>query len=362
MIGGEPLDGERRQLIESAGMRVVNRYATAEAGIVAAACGREPAVDAMHLYTDRAAALPSPDGLLLTSLTPFAGKVLLNASLGDHGDLSERRCDCGFGRLGISSWISGLGSEERLTIEGMTIRLASLHAIVARVLGAAGAPPDQSQLWRLPAADGGARLAVVVSPRITVDPEALIGAILEELGRQGELGRLTAEVWSQAGALQVLAAEPKLSPATSCCRWRARPEHGSVAEPDHGADLGSRGARQVVDEDDVDRETRSQQLLESIHDSAPHRADVATGAWHDPDRPAGTALLDNLIAEHVAVDLQHLRHQRRVQPLAPWHLQPIALALAAEGQQRQGPAARAATGHRASDVARAGPSAARCRG
>jgi hypothetical protein len=211
VIGGEPLDAERRTLIESAGLRVVNRYATAEAGIVAAGCGREPTADAMHLYTDRAAALPSPDGLLLTSLTPFAGKVLLNASLGDHAELSERRCDCRFGELGMSSWISGLGSDERVTIEGMTIRLADLHAIVVRVLAAAGEPPDQSQLWKQPAAEGGSRLAVVVSPRVGTDPQALSAGILEELRRDGELGRLTAEVWSQAGALQVRVAEPKVS-------------------------------------------------------------------------------------------------------------------------------------------------------
>jgi hypothetical protein len=211
VIGGEPLSASQRELLESAGLRVVNRYATAEAGILAAGCGREPSADSMHLYTDRAEILQSPDGLLITALSPFAGKVLLNASLGDHGELSRRECDCVFGKVGMSTWISGLGSEERMTIEGMTLRLADLHGIVTRVLAASGARPDECQLWRLPDDQGTARLAVVVAPRVPVEPRALIDAIFAELSRQGELGKLTAAVWSEAGALEVVTAEPKVS-------------------------------------------------------------------------------------------------------------------------------------------------------
>jgi len=212
VIGGEPLSAERRRLIESAGLRVVNRYATAEAGIVAAACGRETSPDAMHLYSDRVAALQRPEGLLLTSLSPFTGKVLLNASLGDQGELRERSCDCAFGMLGMSTWISGLGSDERVTIEGMTFRLADLHEVVTRALADRGAKPDDCQLWRLPERDGMAKLAVVVAPRVRVERAAVAEAIFDELSRRGELGRLTAAVWSQAQALEVVAADPRISP------------------------------------------------------------------------------------------------------------------------------------------------------
>jgi hypothetical protein len=210
VIGGEPLNTERRQLIESSGLRVVNRYATAEAGIVAASCGHEPTSDAMHVYTDRAAALQSPHGLLLTSLSPFAGKVLFNASLGDQGELRQGHCDCGFGKLGMSSWLSRLGSDERVTIEGMTLRLADLHAVVTRALALSGVGPDECQLWTR-SKEGATRLAVAVAPRIGVEPAALLDAILEELGRQGEVERLTAAVWSQAGALEIVVADPRVN-------------------------------------------------------------------------------------------------------------------------------------------------------
>jgi hypothetical protein len=211
LVGGEPMGEHRRSLLEASGARVVNRYATAEAGIAAAACGCEPDDDAMHLYTDRVAALESGEGLLLTSLSRFAGKVLLNASLGDRGALGERECDCAFGRLGMRAWISGVETDARLTVEGMTLRIADLGAIVARLLSRRGARPDDYQLRVTERPQGLTQIEVLVSPRFAIDRATLGDAILTELAGTGRIERLTAQVWSQARALKVVSEEPRPS-------------------------------------------------------------------------------------------------------------------------------------------------------
>ena len=52
--------------------------------------------------------------MLFTSLSPHAGKVLLNADLGDAGVLERRTCSCALGQLGLDLLVRHVRSTAKL--------------------------------------------------------------------------------------------------------------------------------------------------------------------------------------------------------------------------------------------------------
>ena len=62
----------------------------------------------MHVYAERLALITGEalgdeaSRLLFTTLSPHNGKILLNADLGDSGQLLQRSCDCPLGRAGLT--------------------------------------------------------------------------------------------------------------------------------------------------------------------------------------------------------------------------------------------------------------------
>src|SRR5207244_6140003 len=124
--GGEALSPRRREFIESSGAAAMARYVTTEAGLVAGACPARRGCDDMHVYLDRLALVPAAEGgpdapatLLFTSLSPHAGKVLLNTDLGDVGRLDTTPCGCRLAELGYGQRLSGVRAHDKLTAEGM---------------------------------------------------------------------------------------------------------------------------------------------------------------------------------------------------------------------------------------------------
>jgi len=205
--GGEPLTEERHRFINRAGLKVFPRYVATETGLVAAACP-EAAAGEMHFYKDRLAVIGHDGNLLFTSLTVHAGKIMLNVELGDCGELTVKPCACPFGDLGFDLHLANVRSNEKLTVEGMTVLVSELHAAIE----AAAGRPDCCQLWQTQDERGLNKLVIAVSPDVTdLDESKFIAAVLDRLRRGRPGSALAADVWRQAGTLQVVREQPQWS-------------------------------------------------------------------------------------------------------------------------------------------------------
>ena len=154
----------------------------------------------------------SPAPLLITTLSPYSGKVLLNADIGDRAVIEERGCGCRFGRLGLVTHLRKVHSRHLQTSEGMTVPVAQLLDVVHEQLAPLGATRNDYQIQEVRNESGASRLTLVVSPRLYIEPQALVGKLLDGLAARNPGARLAADVWRQAGTLTVESAPPVLTP------------------------------------------------------------------------------------------------------------------------------------------------------
>ena len=173
----------------------------------------------MHLYTDRVAiiggacvqgndAVP----LLITTLSLHTGKVLLNTDLGDFGRLIVRPCDCVFGKLGLDQRVSEVRSQERLTVEGMTVPSVVLDALLGRLVEEVGGVPDLHQFWPTQTEAGLGRLIVALSPDLgPLDEARFLEALYDRMLTGGPGLDLAARFWKQAGTIRIVREYPRQS-------------------------------------------------------------------------------------------------------------------------------------------------------
>ena len=194
ILGGEPISGRKRRLLEDEGDRVYPWYGAVDFGRVAIGCLAPESADDMHLLTDRFAAhvvrLPSDAGsvgrgrLLLTSLVPEVHRRMLNLDSGDRADLRTRSCGCPFENLGLAQHVGGVHSTEKLTLDGVTLAADLVQELASELLPAAcGGSPEDFQLVELEGDDGLTRLIVRVHPSLRVSPsivEAVVHRALVE--------------------------------------------------------------------------------------------------------------------------------------------------------------------------------------
>ncbi|MBL0170677.1 MAG: hypothetical protein IPP90_08080 [Gemmatimonadaceae bacterium] len=210
--GGEPLTDRRRAVIESTGARVHPRYVATEAGLIGAGCVSRSEADDMHVYTDRIALLRSHDDLLLTTLSEHTGKVLFNTNLGDTGELSTRECPCAFGQLGLTTHLSQVRSQSRLTVEGMSVMGSDLDAALADAVRRVGGPPDSFQYRRASPPHQLDGIVIAVSARVEIaDEGAFVNAVYDGLRARGPGQRLAADLWQQARVLRLVREEPQMT-------------------------------------------------------------------------------------------------------------------------------------------------------
>lgn len=226
--GGEPLTDARRAFIEATGARVFPRYIATEPGLLAASCPHRASTDDMHVYEDRVAVIAGrarperapgtsatdslPGGLLFTTLAAHTGKVLLNTELGDQGTLSRRPCGCVFGQLGFTQRVAQVGSQERLTLEGMTVAVSALEQRISALVAAVGGSPDTYQLRVTTDLGGLGRLEIALSPELTeLRDDAFLAALYASLAA-GDAGlALAADAWRRAGTVRVVRETPRLT-------------------------------------------------------------------------------------------------------------------------------------------------------
>jgi hypothetical protein len=217
VLGGEPADEGRTRFLESVGFRVAATYGATDGGMIGLGCADPGAADDYHVCSHRCAVIPaddaeSPAPLLITTLSPYSGKVLLNADIGDRSVIEERECDCRFGRLGLVTHLRKVHSRHLQTSEGMTVPVAQLLDVVHEQLAPLGATRNDYQIQEVRNESGASRLTLVVSPRLAIEPQALAGKLLDGLAARNPGAKLAADVWRQAGTLTVESAPPALTP------------------------------------------------------------------------------------------------------------------------------------------------------
>jgi len=220
IVGSEPLTEAKYREIRAAGATVFPRYMATEIGTVGMGCGTPSEVGDLHLAEDAIALIQSDGGtaearpFYLTLLLDSAPKVMLNVQLGDAGVVKRRRCGCLFGDMGFHTHLLRVRSFDHATGEGMTLGTRELTRIIEEVLLRKYGGSALDYQW-VEEEDGRSltRLRLYVHPRLGPLNEAeMVKDILGQL-RRGDRGRrLVAEMWRQAGTLNVVRAEPRPTP------------------------------------------------------------------------------------------------------------------------------------------------------
>jgi hypothetical protein len=217
-LGGEPLTPAKAEAIERVGARPVSNYTMSELGRIGLACAQPSALDDLHVMTDRIALIQRErtvgrgavvGALIYTTLRATAPKVMLNVESDDYGTLEERSCGCLLGELGLNTHVHEVRSYEKLTSEGMTFIGSELIDLIDGVLPARfGGRPTDYQLVE-EEADGIAKVAVVIDPRVgPVDENAVVAAVLTALGSGPGYKAMMADAWRDGKTVGVVRREP----------------------------------------------------------------------------------------------------------------------------------------------------------
>jgi hypothetical protein len=215
--GGEAVTAAKRRVVASAGAEIYPRYHITEIGNIGHACRQMLTGNSVHVYTDsvavighvRPALLSGTDvnALLFTTLLPSAPRILINVDMEDAGAIAASQCDCAYARAGLTTVVHDLTSVGKLTGHGMTLVGTDLVAVIETKLPArfGGRVGD----YQLVECDTGCQTEVIlrVSPRVGASARAVEQYFIGEL-RQQWGGRLAADVWTHAGAVRVVLAEP----------------------------------------------------------------------------------------------------------------------------------------------------------
>ncbi len=214
-VSGEPITAARIATMQAAGCNVIPRYGTMETGAFGYGCSQPDAPDDLHLVSDMHAMIQAgaesaaiglpPTGLLITSLHAQAPFVMLNLSMGDQAELSERRCGCPLEQAGWTQHIRKVRSFEKLTGMGVTFDGALLIPVLEEILPTRfGGGPTDYQLVEAEGADGTPVLKLVVHPRLgKLDDQALIETFLAAMGSKSDSDNVMIKRWRDGGTLTV---------------------------------------------------------------------------------------------------------------------------------------------------------------
>lgn len=219
LVTGEPLTPQKRYEIEAAGASAVPVYGISEAGVIAAGCDRPfEASDHCHLYKDTTAIISHPcqvpytggtvDSYLFTNILYESPKILLNADMGDYGNLVAGTCDCGFGEVGFDTCLVGIRSYEKLTGEGVTFVNTDFVWIIEKKLPELfGGKSTDYQLVEEEGHNGIPHLCLRVSPRVGSIEETKVAETFLRFLKGAEAqswGEAGTEMWRQSGTLRVI--------------------------------------------------------------------------------------------------------------------------------------------------------------
>jgi hypothetical protein len=222
-LQSEAVTPARVAVINRAGAKVFSSYGSAECGPIATACLNPETSDEVHFYSDvfglvqvrdeeARPGLPA-DAMLFTSLRPSPRLLLLNVSMGDRADISNRSCGCAIGELGWSTHLLTIRSFEKLNAEGMTFLDADVVRVLEEVMPAKfGGGPNAYQLVEDESVDGLPHIRLVVDPAVgELDEEAVKRSFLDAVGGGTAADRVYATLWEQGKILHVERRVPYLT-------------------------------------------------------------------------------------------------------------------------------------------------------
>ena len=154
-------------------------------------------------------------GLLITSLHAQAPFVMLNLSMGDQAEMSDRACGCPLEAAGWTTHVWNVRSFEKLTGGGVNLHGTDVIRVLSEVLpGKFGGVHTDYQLAEKLGPHGEALLELVVHPRLGGLPHAAIAdEFLHALSRGSESDRMMIQRWRDAGTLHVVRREPAVTKA-----------------------------------------------------------------------------------------------------------------------------------------------------
>jgi len=213
--GGEPLTQRHSEFMKSAGVSVYTRYISTETGLIAGPCSSPACADDVHLYTDRLALIRDPEdgSFLYTTLLPSSGKILLNTSIGDTGDINHYDCGCPLGRIGFHIHLSGVSSTDKLTMGGMSVFIDELDSAVSGMISSLGGSPAHYQFRQHTDPDTDLRMmSIVVDPAVQgIDESAFIPEVLKRLRSINLRVEMASDIWEQARSMRLVREKPQIT-------------------------------------------------------------------------------------------------------------------------------------------------------
>ncbi|MDH3688534.1 MAG: hypothetical protein OEU36_03490, partial [Gammaproteobacteria bacterium] len=214
-MGGEPTTPARRRVVEQSGAGALPRFGSNETDILAFACREPEAPDQQHWFHDRHAviqpgAIADKIGLprralVITSLLPTAPLLLLNVSLGDQADLTERSCGCLLEDLGWHTHVQNVLSFEKLTAGGFNFLDCDVVEVLEEVLPSRfGGSSNDYQLLEEQTSRCEPQVRLLVHPSVgDIDSEKLLNTFLQALCGGSSGARLMEMQWRQAGVVRI---------------------------------------------------------------------------------------------------------------------------------------------------------------
>jgi hypothetical protein len=225
-LSGEPVTAARLATVRASGAAALPRYGSMETGAIGFGCLEPDSPDDMHVLRDLHALIQAPatvraaerlpeGALLVTALHPQSPFVMLNASMGDQGEIAQRSCGCPLEEVGYPVHLSSVRSFEKLTSEGMTFMDTDVVRVLEDVLPAKlGGSPTDYQLVESEDGLGRARLRLLVHPRLgELDEERVKETFLDALEGSGTSATAMGLMWRDAELLSVARIAPKVTGA-----------------------------------------------------------------------------------------------------------------------------------------------------
>jgi hypothetical protein len=221
-VSGEPATAARLAVVRQVGAEIVPRYGASDCGQIGFGCLAPSAPDEVHWLSDLHALVQPDEGaapgrggtLFMTSLSPTARSILLNASLGDRAVVTRRSCGCPLEGVGWTTHLHAIRSDEKVTAGGMNFAAAELVRVLEEVLPARfGGAPTHYQLLEDEGPAGEPRVRLLVHPAVgPLDEARLREAFLGAIGRGSGVERVMGLAWRGAEVLRVERRPPVPSP------------------------------------------------------------------------------------------------------------------------------------------------------
>ncbi len=218
-LGGEPFTPGKASVLAQTGSSAVTHYSMSEVGRVGTACAAPDDLDDVHVASDKLAVIqrekrvggdgPMVGALLLTTLMPFAPRVMLNTETDDYAILEERMCGCPFQQIGLTTHLRGIRSYEKLTSEGMTFLGSRVLSLLEEILPARFGGHVTDYQFVEEEEGGLPQIRIIVDPKIgAVDEADLVETVLTFLGSEHKMKKMGVDRWREANTLRVVRRVP----------------------------------------------------------------------------------------------------------------------------------------------------------